>query len=68
MERISENAELLAELRERVWQKGFIHATVINGKEQAAEKFKDYFDYQEAINKIPSHRALALYPVCCSAS
>ncbi len=61
MERISEAAELLAELRERVWQKGFIHATVIAGKEQAAEKFKDYFDYQEAINKIPSHRALALF-------
>ncbi|MCX7105643.1 MAG: Tex family protein [Methylococcales bacterium] len=61
MERISENAELLTELRERVWQKGFIHATVINGKEHAAEKFKDYFDYQEAINKIPSHRALALF-------
>ena len=61
MERISENAELLAELRERVWQKGFIHASVIAGKEQAAEKFKDYFDYQEAINKIPSHRALALF-------
>ena len=61
MERISENAELLAELRERVWKNGFIHATVITGKEQAAEKFKDYFDYQEAINKIPSHRALALF-------
>ena len=61
MERISEAAELLAELRERVWQKGIIHATVVAGKEQAAEKFKDYFDYQEAINKIPSHRALALF-------
>jgi uncharacterized protein len=61
MERISEAADLLAELRERVWQKGIIHATVIAGKEQAAEKFKDYFDYQEAINKIPSHRALALF-------
>lgn len=61
MERISENAELLAELRERVWQKGFVHATVVTGKEQVAEKFKDYFDYQEAINKIPSHRALALF-------
>lgn len=60
MERISEDAELLAELRERIWQKGVIHATVIAGKEQAAEKFKDYFDYSEAINKIPSHRALAL--------
>ncbi len=61
MERISEDAELLAGLRERIWQKGFIHATVVTGKEQAAEKFKDYFDYQEAINKIPSHRALALF-------
>ena len=61
MERISEDAELLAGLRERVWQKGFVHATVVTGKEQAAEKFKDYFDYQEAINKIPSHRALALF-------
>ncbi|MEI6335097.1 MAG: Tex family protein [Methylococcaceae bacterium] len=61
MERISEDAELLAELRERVWQKGLIHATVVTGKEQIAEKFKDYFDYQEAINKIPSHRALAIF-------
>ncbi|PPD49042.1 MAG: RNA-binding transcriptional accessory protein [Methylobacter sp.] len=61
MERISENAELLAELRERVWQNGIVHATVVAGKEQQAEKFKDYFDYREAINKIPSHRALALF-------
>ena len=61
MERISEDAVLLAELRERVWQKGLIHATVVTGKEQTAAKFKDYFDYREAINKIPSHRALALF-------
>ncbi|MGZ5044327.1 MAG: Tex family protein [Methylobacter sp.] len=61
MERISEDAELLGELRERIWQKGIIHATVASGKEQEAAKFKDYFDYEEAINKIPSHRALALF-------
>jgi len=61
MERISEDAELLTELRERIWQKGILHATVAAGKEQEGEKFKDYFDYQEAINKIPSHRALALF-------
>ena len=60
MEQLSENAELLSELRERVWQKGLIHATVVAGKENEAAKFKDYFDYAEAINKIPSHRALAL--------
>ncbi|MGZ8200280.1 MAG: Tex family protein [Methylosarcina sp.] len=61
MERLSENAELLAELRDRVWQNGILHAAVIPGKEQEAIKFKDYFDYQEALNKIPSHRALALF-------
>lgn len=61
MERISEDAELLAELRERIWDKGIMHSTVIKDKESEAEKFKDYFDYQEAINKIPSHRALAIF-------
>ena len=61
MERLSEDAELLAGLRERIWQKGIIHATVNVGKEHEGSKFKDYFDYQEAINKIPSHRALALF-------
>jgi len=61
MERISEDAELLAELRERIWQKGILHATVVKDKEREAAKFQDYFDYQEAISKIPSHRTLALF-------
>ena len=61
MERISEDAALLSDLRERVWNKGIIHASVVKDKEAEAAKFKDYFDYQEAINKIPSHRALALF-------
>ena len=61
MEGISEDAELLSELRERIWNKGVMHSVVAKGKELAAEKFKDYFDYQEATNKIPSHRALALF-------
>ncbi len=61
MERISEDAELLAELRERIWNKGILQSAVVAGKEAEAAKFKDYFDYSEAINKIPSHRALALF-------
>ncbi|TPQ29605.1 Tex family protein [Methylomonas koyamae] len=61
MERISEDAELLTELRERIWNKGILQASVVSGKETEAAKFKDYFDYSEAINKIPSHRALALF-------
>ncbi|QWF70354.1 RNA-binding transcriptional accessory protein [Methylomonas paludis] len=61
MERVSEAAELLSELRERIWSKGILHATVISGKTAEAAKFTDYFDYSEAISKIPSHRALALF-------
>jgi uncharacterized protein len=60
MEQVAESAEVLTELRERVWQQGIVHATVVTGKEVEAAKFKDYFDYAEAIHKIPSHRALAL--------
>ncbi|WP_347986963.1 Tex family protein [Methylomonas sp. AM2-LC] len=61
MELVAENAELLSELRERIWAKGILQASVVSGKEAEAAKFKDYFDYQEAINKIPSHRALAIF-------
>lgn len=61
MERISEDANLLAELRERIWQQGILRSELMKGKEAEAEKFKDYFEYSEAINKIPSHRALAIF-------
>jgi uncharacterized protein len=61
MERISEDANLLAELRERIWQQGILRAELVKGKEAEAEKFKDYFDYSEAIHKVPSHRALAIF-------
>ena len=61
MERIAEDAELVSTLRERIWQKGIIQSVVAKGKDAEAAKFKDYFDFQEAINKIPSHRALALF-------
>lgn len=61
MEGISEDAALLTELRERIWNNGIMFSTVVKDKESEAAKFKDYFDYQEAINKIPSHRALALF-------
>ncbi len=61
MERISEDAPLLNQLREQVWEQGILQAKVVKDKENEATKFKDYFDYQEAINKIPSHRALALF-------
>jgi uncharacterized protein len=61
MERFAEDAALLGELREKVWNEGILVSTLAEGKEQAGAKFRDYFDYREPIAKIPSHRALALY-------
>lgn len=60
MEELSENAPLLADLREQVWQQGVMHAQVVKGKESEAAKFKDYFDFREPLQKMPSHRILAM--------
>ncbi|WP_049620706.1 Tex family protein [Frateuria defendens] len=60
MEAIAEDAALVGELRDWLWDKGQIHAKVVAGKEQEGAKFRDYFDHAEAIAKIPSHRLLAL--------
>jgi protein Tex len=61
MERFAEDADLLGELREFLWENGIIKSEVITGKEQEGEKFADYFEFDEPLKKIPSHRALALF-------
>lgn len=61
-EEFSEDAELLGNLREYLWQHGLLTSKVASGKELAEEeKFRDYYDYSEAIRLVPSHRALALF-------
>lgn len=60
IERWSEDATLLGELREWLWSTGLIRARVIEGKQQEGEKYRDYFDHAEPLAKIPSHRLLAL--------
>lgn len=61
MERFAENASLVGQLRSYLQQRGVVRSKVIDGQQQAGAKFADYFDYEEAISKIPSHRALALF-------
>lgn len=61
MEQFSENAELIGSLREYLWRHGVITSTVAKDKEEEGKKFSDYFEYKENIQKIPSHRALALF-------
>ncbi|MFZ2161929.1 MAG: Tex family protein [Sideroxyarcus sp.] len=61
MERFAEDAGLLQSLREYVQEHGVVQSKVLEGKNDAAEKYADYFDYSESINTIPSHRALAVF-------
>jgi len=61
MERFAEDAALLQSLREYLNDHGVVESKVVEGKQDAGEKFADYFDYSETIGTIPSHRALALF-------
>lgn len=61
MELFSENAPLLGECRDYVWDNAILSSEIVKGKEVEGAKFADYFNYQEPIKKIPSHRALALF-------
>jgi uncharacterized protein len=60
MERFAEDAQLLSTLRTYIGECGQVEVKVVAGKEQEAAKFLDYFDYHEALSKIPSHRILAV--------
>ena len=63
MERFAEDAELIGKLREYLADHGVVASTVIAEKENdpAAAKFRDWFDFRESIETVPSHRALALF-------
>ncbi len=59
--RVGDDADLVAGFRDALWNKGYMRAKVIAGKEQDGSKFSDYFQFEELIAKVPSHRALALF-------
>ena len=62
-ERFAENADMLEMLREFLWNNAYLISSVVPGQETSPEaaKFRDYFDYSEAMSEIPSHRALAVF-------
>lgn len=59
-ERFGEDADLIGELRERMWSRGRLAAKVRDGKEEAGAKFADYFSFAEPFTALPSHRVLAM--------
>ncbi|GAB2447187.1 Tex family protein [Nocardia tengchongensis] len=60
VERFAEDADLVGELRELMWERGQVSSSVRAGKEEAGAKFADYFEFSEPFSKLPSHRILAL--------
>ena len=61
VERFGEDADLIGELRERMWSVGRLVARVRAGQEEAGAKFADYFDFAEPFTRLPSHRILAVF-------
>ncbi|RLA05730.1 MAG: RNA-binding transcriptional accessory protein, partial [Gammaproteobacteria bacterium] len=61
MEKFAENAELVGKLRTFLQTQGQASARLIDGKENDGGKFRDYYEYDELLSKIPSHRALAIF-------
>jgi len=63
-ERWAEDAVLVQGLREWLWQEGLLRSQKVEGKNESdpdVAKFRDYFDYDEPIGRVPSHRALAVF-------
>ncbi|UWX97680.1 RNA-binding transcriptional accessory protein [Arthrobacter zhaoxinii] len=60
IERLSQDADLLTEQREKLWRQGRMRSQVRPGKEADGRKFTDYYDFSQSPSGMPSHRVLAL--------
>lgn len=61
VERFAEDADLIGGLREHMWSNGLLASKLRDGKKESGAKFSDYFDFNEPLNKLPSHRILAMF-------
>jgi uncharacterized protein len=59
-ERYAENADLLADMRNHLWTQGYLYSKVADGKEAEGANFRDWFDFNETLRTLPSHRILAM--------
>ena len=63
-ERWAEDATLIGKMRDWLWEEGLFKSKLMDGKDEQnpdISKFRDYFDYDEPIRTVPSHRALAVF-------
>jgi uncharacterized protein len=61
VERFAEDADLIGQLRERMWSQGSLVAKVREGKEDEGKKYSDYFDFAEPFGRLKAHRVLAMF-------
>lgn len=60
VEEFATDADLVGEVREKMYRTGVMEASVVEGQENSGAKFRDYFDFAESFVDLPSHRILAL--------
>jgi uncharacterized protein len=61
VERFGEDADLIGQLRERMWGQGQLIAKVREGKQDEGKKYSDYFDFAEPFGRLRAHRVLAMF-------
>ncbi|MCX4195131.1 RNA-binding transcriptional accessory protein, partial [Methylobacterium organophilum] len=61
IERFAEDADLVGRLRADYWRSGQLVSRVRKGKASEGAKFSDYFDWSERLERMPSHRILAIF-------
>lgn len=59
-ENINENAEARQMMRDLFFKQGMIYSKVVASKEEEGAKFRDYFEWEEPVATVPSHRLLAM--------
>ncbi|MFT5719794.1 MAG: hypothetical protein ACI9W6_000082 [Motiliproteus sp.] len=62
--RMGEHSTLPLQLRNLLWKEGILEVSLVKNQAEAGAKFRDYFDYQEPLRRIPSHRGLAILRGC----
>ncbi len=60
VEILAETPAIVGAVREKMWAEGKVRSTVAKGKADEGAKFSDYFDFDQPIEALPSHRLLAL--------
>lgn len=58
---INETENLRVRLRQTFERRAMLTSKLVKGKDEQADKYKDYFDYSQPLHRCPSHRFLALY-------